>query len=150
MSCLLTIATSMLLQFKPLDIPLTETQQKNIYSICQEYEVDYPLTIAIIETESNFNEKIISKSNDYGLMQINKINHKWLKKELKIKNFLNYKDNVRAGVYILSLSKDENLEKMLMAYHFGKAGAKKLWKKGIYTSKYSRLVLERRKTWNYN
>lgn len=53
-------------------------------------------------------------------------------------------DNIIAGAYMLGqyLSKygDENLA--LMCYNCGEAGAKRLWAKGIYSTKYSRSILE--------
>ena len=34
-------------------------------------------------------------------------------------------------------------ELVLMAYHFGEGGAKKLWAQGKYTSTYSQAILEK-------
>lgn len=127
------------------DVPLDFEVQDYLFEQCEKYDVPVELVLAVINKESNFKADAISKTNDYGLMQINKINHKWLKKELGVTNFLDAKQNILCGVYILSghlKSVDGNIHKALMRYQFGIAGAKRLWKKNIFTSKHSRNVVK--------
>lgn len=129
------------------DIPLDTELQRYTYDLCVEYDVEeyYPLMLAVMWHESNFNEKVVSKTNDYGLMQINKINHKWLSEKLGITDFLDAKQNIKAGVYMLStyLLKYKDIDKALMAYNLGEAGARRYWKAGKYTTKYVQLTRKR-------
>lgn len=129
------------------DIPLDTELQRYTYDLCVEYGVEeyYPLMLAVMWHESNFNEKVVSKTNDYGLMQINKINHKWLSEKLGITDFLDAKQNIKAGVYMLStyLLKYKDIDKALMAYNLGEAGARRYWKAGKYTTKYVQLTRKR-------
>ena len=98
--------------------------------------------MGLIQTESTFNSDIVSSTNDYGLMQINTVNHGWLQEKLGIKDFLDPYQNTRSGIYILRnlFEKYEDPAKVLMAYNLGETGAKKLWDKGIYETDYTRKV----------
>ncbi len=129
------------------DIPLDTELQSYTYDLCVEYGVEeyYPLMLAVMWHESNFNEKVVSETNDYGLMQINKINHKWLSEKFGITDFLDAKQNIKAGVYMLStyLLKYEDIDKALMAYNLGETGARRYWNAGKYTTKYVQLTRKR-------
>ena len=129
------------------DIPLDTELQNYTYDLCVEYGVEeyYPLMLAVMWHESNFNEKVVSETNDYGLMQINKINHKWLSEKFGITDFLDAKQNIKAGVYMLStyLLKYENIDKALMAYNLGETGARRYWDAGKYTTRYIQLTRKR-------
>ena len=129
------------------DIPLDTELQRYTYDLCVEYGVEdyYSLMLAVMWHESNFNEKVVSRTNDYGLMQINKINHKWLFEKFGITDFLDAKQNIKAGVYMLStyLLKYEDIDKALMAYNLGENGARRCWDAGKYTTKYVQLTRKR-------
>ena len=127
------------------DIPLTKELQEYTFNLCKENNLDYEFTLAVMEQESDYQEKAISKTNDYGIMQINKINHEWLSEKLGIDDFLDAEQNILAGVKMLSdlITKYEDPHKALMAYNAGEAGAKKHWDKGTTTSGYSREVMTR-------
>lgn len=127
------------------DIPLTKELQEYTFNLCQENNLDYEFTLAVMDQESDYQEKAISKTNDYGIMQINKINHEWLSEKLGIDDFLDAEQNILAGVKMLSdlITKYEDPHKALMAYNAGEAGAKKHWDKGTTTSGYSREVMTR-------
>ena len=142
-----TVADVAVEQVEPvvtLDCPLDEVTQHMIQQKCAEYDVDYSLVMAIIFKESSFRPNLISSTNDYGLMQINKVNHKWLSEELGITDFLNPEENVTAGIYMLDQLSDkyEDRSKVLMAYNMGETGAKRLWAQGIYSTDYSEGVLQ--------
>lgn len=131
------------LGFVPLDCGMDVDLQDFIYCLSYGYGVDYTLVMGLIEQESSFNTNIISKTNDYGLMQINTINHEWLKESLGITDFLDPYQNTRAGVYILRnlFEKYQDTAKVLMAYNMGENGAKKLWDKGIYETTYTNKIM---------
>lgn len=126
------------------DIPLSEELQYYTYIRCVDLGIAeyYELILATMWQESNFNPELISNTNDYGLMQINKCNHDWLSKELNITDFLDPYQSIDAGTHIFAslLLKYEDPHKALMAYNFGEAGARKHWDRGIYTSSYSSAI----------
>lgn len=128
--------------FTPYDIPLEEELQKYTFEVCSENNVDYIMVLALMDQESDYTEKVISKTNDYGIMQINQVNHKWLADKLGVEDFLDAKQNILAGVHMLKAltEKYEDTNKILMAYNKGENGAKKLWDKGIYSTEYSRNI----------
>lgn len=132
------------LGFVPLEVELDEEIQEFIYCLAYGYNIDYAFVMALIETESTFKPNVISSTNDYGLMQINKVNHGWLEEELGVSDFLDPYQNTRSGIYILRnlFEKYEEPEKVLMAYNMGEGGAKKLWDKGIYETDYSNKVIQ--------
>ena len=125
-----------------IDCPLDDDIQKAIFELCEEYDVDFAFTMALIFRESSFRPNADSGSS-VGLMQINRINHEWLSEKLGITNFFNPEQNVKAGLYMLSdlFRKYENPRLVLMAYNMGESGAKKLWNKGVYTTDYAENVL---------
>lgn len=120
------------------DVPLTDEFQDYISEICESYGVPLEVVIALIGVESNYTPQIISKTNDYGYMQINGINHDWLMQELDITDFLDPYDNIHCGVYMLSelYKKYTDTTQVLMCYNCGETGAKRLWDKGVYTTDY--------------
>lgn len=126
------------------DIKLSEELQEYIYEQCTENNLEYELVLAVMYTESRFKDNLISKTNDYGLMQINQCNHKNLRKQLGITDFLNPRQNIDAGIYMLSdlYSRYSDAHQVLTAYNWGEYGMLRGWKKGTRTSKYSRLVLK--------
>ncbi len=129
--------------FKKLGINLSDDEQEFLYILSKDYDLSYPLLLGLIELESNFNKDEISDTNDYGLMQINEVNHDWLKANLGFEDIMSPYNNMRSGVFILSQlsSKYDSEDEFLMAYNMGEAGAKRLWDKGIKTSKYSEKVI---------
>lgn len=130
---------------KIYDIPLDEALQEYTFNLCEENNLDYELILAIMDQESDYREKVISKTNDYGIMQINKINHGWLEEELGIDDFLDAEQNILAGIRILTelTEKYEDPHQVLMAYNCGENGAKRLWNQGKTTSEYSRSIMAR-------
>lgn len=126
------------------DVPLDEDLQRYIGNLCTEYDVPMALVMAIIEQESNFNPNCISSTGDYGLMQINKCNHKWLKDTLGVTDIMNPYDNAMCGVYMIgNLIKawDGNINNALLAYNCGSAGAKRKLACGVTSTKYTTSVM---------
>ena len=127
------------------DIPLELDIQRHIFDECQLYEVPYELAMAVmyVETGGTYRTDSRSKTNDSGLFQINDVHKQWLR-ESGINDLYNPYQNSSAGIWILkdALSKGDSIHTSLMVYNMGHGGARKLWKKGIYSSKYSRKVVE--------
>lgn len=119
--------------------------QDYLWEMCEKYDVTkyYELFIAQMYHESGFKTNVVSSTNDYGLMQINKCNHGWLSKELGKSDFLDPYTSIEAGVYILSdfLKKYDDVQTALVCYNMGESAVQR----GTYSTKYSRGVLADKK-----
>ena len=124
------------------NVPLTREQQEFVTALCEQYNVDVKTVYGVMYVESKFNPSA-RNGRCYGLMQIARINHKTLKKELGISNFLDFEDNATAGVYMLSdlYGRYRSYHKALMAYNMGETGARKYFVKGIKKTSYSNKVM---------
>lgn len=125
------------------DIPLSEELQAYTFELCQEKNVDYEMVLALMKVESNFNPNLVSQTNDYGIMQINAVNHGWLREQLGITDFLDAKQSILSGVTMMGnlRAKYDEPHKILMAYNMGEGGARTKWQQNVYTSRYSRKVM---------
>ena len=114
---------------------------------CEVYGVPYALALAIAEVETHFDPDAVSPTHDYGLMQINQINHAWLLE--KGFDVHTYAGNIEAGLYIIGgyLDTYGDTERALMAYNNGPNGAKKLWDAGTYQTDYTRKVMAALEHW---
>lgn len=121
--------------------------QECMFITCEKYGVPYALALALAEKESTFNPDAKSSTNDYGLMQINKINFDYLK--ARGIDPMTYEGNIEAGILFLSqkLEKYGDVEKALMAYNCGDAGARRLWEKGTTSTYHSATVMKLYQKW---
>lgn len=121
---------------------LPDEYQDYLWQQCKAYGISeyYELLLAQMYHESSFRVDIVSSTNDYGLMQINICNHKWLSGIIGDDNFLNPYTSIRAGVHMMStfLHKYNDVQKALVCYNMGEGKVIN----GTYTSSYSRGVLE--------
>lgn len=126
-----------------LDYDLQVTMQ----ACCEEYGVPYALALAVADVESRFDPDAASSTNDYGLMQINKVNHGWLLEQGI--DPMTPAGNIEAGVLFLSdyLTAYGDPEMAIMAYNCGPSGAQKLWASGIYHTEHSIKVMDRFDYW---
>lgn len=122
-----------------LDYDLQVTMQ----ACCEEYGVPYALALAVADVESRFDPDATSNTNDYGLMQINKVNHGWLLEQGI--DPMTPAGNIEAGVLFLSdyLTAYGDPEMAIMAYNCGPSGAQKLWASGTYHTEHSIKVMDR-------
>lgn len=134
---------------KIYNVGLSSELQKYTYDLCQVYDVDFELAIAIMDGESEYQVKALgindNGTTDSGLMQINSCNHEWLKKELGITDFFDPKQNIHCGVFMIAdlMDRHTDLHEILMCYNMGEDTVRELHGKGIYSSKYSRAVMEK-------
>ncbi len=114
---------------------------------CEVYGVPYALALAIAEVETHFDPDAVSPTHDYGLMQINQVNHEWLQ-GLGM-DPLTHAGNIDAGLYMIgnNLSQYGDTEMALMAYNNGPGGARKLWDAGTYQTDYTRKVMKALEHW---
>lgn len=133
--------------FKTYDVKMILTEQEYLYYLCKGYDLDYSLMMAVIQVESDFDKNLISSTNDYGYMQINKMNHAELTRILGVTDYLDPEQNMRAGCYIFRklFEKYQQPNLALMAYNMGETGAKRLWREGIYETEYTEKVLAAQK-----
>lgn len=127
------------------DCPLSCDLQDYIRMLCEKNDIPMSLVIAIIDVESSFRVDAISPTNDYGLMQINQGNHKWLYENHGITDIFDPYQNIFGGITLLSEKYDgvQSLNKTLMVYNLGLPKAMKLWGEGIYETSYSKQVLSK-------
>ena len=130
---------------KYYDVPLSDEIQDTIFKLCEEYDFEPVLILAMIKKESWF--VIDVKSADgkcYGLMQIHIINHNRLREILGITDFLNPKQNIHAGIFMMRelLDKYEDLTIALMSYNAGETGMRRQVNRGITSTHYTRKIFE--------
>lgn len=126
------------------DVAMSEELQDELFILCDIYEVDAKLILAMIFVESSYIPDVISETNDYGLMQINEINHEWLGEVLGINDFLDPVQNMEAGIYLINQymqSTDNDIHMSLMIYKYGENGAKRKFNRGITQCGYSRKII---------
>lgn len=121
--------------------------QVTMQACCEEYGVPYALALAVADVESRFDPDAVSSTNDYGLMQINKVNHGWLLEQGI--DPMTPTGNIEAGVLFLSdyLTTYGDPEMAIMAYNCGPSGAQKLWASGTYHTEHSIKVMDRFDYW---
>lgn len=132
--------------FVPLDVPLDEDLQEFVFCLSYGYNIDWTLVMAMIEHESSFRSDLISNTNDYGLMQINIQNHEWLTETIGVTDFLDAKQNIRSGLFVLRKLFEkygDNTNMVLMAYNMGENGASRLWNQEIYSTSYSEEIMQK-------
>ena len=137
------------------DISLSEDIQKYAYNKCQESGIDYPVFLGLMRKESTFNPEAVSKTNDYGLCQINKGNHNWMREVFGSDwDPMNPYDSIDASIFMLSeYTKDYNCDNyhvLLMNYNMGHGNAVECFNSGIYSSKYSRAIMNYAKEYGYS
>ena len=84
------------------DIPLSAELQTYTYQRCEAMGlvapgVDYQTVLALMSKESGYTADAVSGTGDYGIMQINTVNHEWLREELGITDFLDAEQSIDAG-----------------------------------------------------
>ncbi len=88
--------------FKEYSINLSRELQVYAYNMANKYGVPYELFLAMMYVESGFNPNAISKTNDYGMCQINKGNHAYITRQIGVTNFLDPYQNIEAGAFFLA------------------------------------------------
>lgn len=127
-----------------LNVPLSEELETHIYEQCRQDDDLYCLVIAMIKNESSFNEYAVSDDgHDHGLMQLRDMYYDELIENYNISDPTEPFDNVTAGISMMQeyIEKYEYKNLALMAYNCGEAGAKSLWKSGVYSTEYTEKVL---------
>lgn len=126
---------------------LPKEVQVYIYCLCRDYEVSFPLVLALIEKESGYVfDKLGDDGNSYGYMQIYEKWHTDRMERLNCSDLTNPYQNVTVGIDYLSelLQKYGTEQDALTAYNYGEQGAREhLWSRGIYAYEYNQDILSR-------
>lgn len=127
------------------DIELSDEKQKYIFDLCRYYEVPPEIVFCIMEAESSYIDSAVTENGDWGVMQINSINHAELRDKLGVSNFLDFKQNSLCGVYLLSnyYKKYRDIDMIAMCYRYGEKAAGEMWKQGITSTEYSNSIAEK-------
>lgn len=133
---------------KYYDVPLSDELQDHIAITCEKYHIDPAIVTAMIYQESTYRTHLLGDGGkSYGLMQVQKRWHAERMESLGVTDLFDPFQNVTVGIDILAghiEAYDDNVEMALVAYNMGTTGAKKnCFSKGVYSSKYSRAVLEK-------
>lgn len=125
------------------DIPLSCELQQYTYETAEKYGVNYDLMLAIMQTESQFQNVVSDNGEDIGLCQINACNAEWLYQEHGIYNLLDEKQNIEACAIILNKLQGQfdDESHVVMAYNLGAGKAEKYIQSGKMTE-YTQKVYE--------
>lgn len=118
---------------KVYDVDLDGELQEYVIAKSEKAGVDPKLVLAVMSVESSYRNIISDDKQDYGLMQINKVNHKWLAEDHGLDDMMDKKQNIDAGILFLAehSNKYDELYQILMCYNCGESRAKELWKLGL-------------------
>lgn len=126
-----------------------EVAQVYLWRICREAGVDYYTVLALIERESGYRyDATGDNGNSKGLMQVQERWHKDRMQAVGATDLYNPYDNMRVAVNFLKEIQDRYLASsgehcVLMVYNMGATGANKLWAEGIYSTAYTKQILQR-------
>lgn len=122
-------------------VPLSYEEQEALYGACEEFSVDYPLMLALIERETHFKNEIGDGGNSYGYCQIQPRWWSNTAKSIGVTDLMDPAGNFRTGcavlTHLLGVYGCGNLTDALTAYNTGHGGA----------SEYARDVLEKQGKW---
>lgn len=106
------------------DIPLSWDLQADLYGACLEFGVDYALALAVVETESQYQNLIGDGGDSIGYMQIQPKWHKARMKALGVDDLADPEGNFRVGCSLLAdLLEGNTLEDALSLYNTGHGGS---------------------------
>ena len=131
------------------ECPYSYEDQEYIKTTAESYGISYYLVFAIIEHESQWNPKAISKSGlDKGAMQIRVKWHKDRMKRLGVTNIYDLRGNIIVGVdYLAELFEiNSDVEWVLMAYNGSPSYANDIAREGI-VSNYAKEIISRTREW---
>lgn len=125
-----------------------EVVQVYLWEVCKEKNLNYYLVVALIEHESHYKYDCLGdRGNSFGYMQIYQKYHIDRMEKEQVADLMDPYGNLRVGTtFLQELYKDHGSDGdhcVLMVYNMGAGGASRCWKKGIYSSKYSRAIVKR-------
>lgn len=113
---------------------------------CRDFDIPPELVYAIIEKESTWDADAVNGAgNCFGLMQISSVNLNTLNQTLGISDLYDPYQNVAAGMWMINnyIDRYDDYNIALMCYNCGEGGAMNLIDSGVYSTAYSRSVINR-------
>jgi hypothetical protein len=134
------------------DVPLSDEERELFLAYCEKYDCPVELALAVAEIESGFDWDKVGAAGEIGIMQIyGGEGGKFFEEHIEQTGMdpETREGNIACGCYLLGKYLEEfgNKEMALMAYNFGRTGAKELWSQGIYTSGYASKAMEACERW---
>lgn len=126
------------------DVPLSEDLQDHIFEVCEDYDIDPAIIIAIIDRESDFRDWLKGDGGEsYGLMQVKYKYHADRMYSLGYADLMDPYANTHTGIsYLASLiDYGYGIEWALMAYNGGPGYARSMHESGTISA-YASGVLE--------
>ena len=125
-----------------------EDVQRYLWSQCKERELDYYIAVALIERESGYKSNATGDSGaSKGYMQVQEKWHKARMVEEGVTDLYDPYGNIRVALNLFEeLQEDYGASGnhcVLMVYNMGAGTAKELWGEGIYSTEYSRRIINR-------
>lgn len=124
------------------DVPLEPTLQYYIADLCDRYDIEPELVLAVIGQESNYDPDAIGDDGEsYGLMQVQAAQHPEKMEKLIIDDIMDPYQNVEIGIAILADHLEAGSTRWaLMAYNGGMQYANEMTYMGR-TSDYAESVM---------
>ena len=116
------------------DVPLEYAEQIHMQRICKELSVSYEFCLAMMESESTYQEDAVGDGGDsVGRFQINRVNWERMQEEYGL-DVHDPMDNIECGVRIIweLFEKYEDPYLVIMCYKCGESRGKDLYSQGIY------------------
>lgn len=124
--------------------------QQYAWCVCQNYGMDYPVILAMIEVESAYKYDAVSSCGALGYMQIMQVWQEDRMERLGVNDLLNPYQNILVGVDLLSelVNGYGDINLALMIYNRGYrnsygTGALDLWESGQRSTEYTRNIMSR-------
>lgn len=130
------------------DVPLDESVQKEIKTLCEGAGIEPAVIYAMMWRESRFQSDAVGDNGQsFGLMQIMQKWHVERMDRLGVDDLLDPVQNATVGIDLMSelLEKyDGSLEMALTAYNCGTGGAyKNFFQHGVYANAYAEEIIEK-------
>ena len=121
------------------DVPLTYQEQDYLQSACEEFGVEYPLMLALIERETRFQNVAGDGGDSVGYCQIQERWWGGLMEEIGAEDLEDPQDNFRTGCAVMAHLSEKygNTRDALSAYNTGSPGK----------TEYASAVLEAAEKW---
>lgn len=104
-------------------IPMDYDLQAELRAACDEFDVPFPLMVAMIDKESNFENIVGDNGNAFGYLQIWDYWHHDKMEQIGATDLMNPVDNFRTGCYIMSILLDKHTPyDALSVYNTGSVG----------------------------
>ena len=133
-------------------IPLDNELKEYIYWSAVDAGIPPEILFSLAWKESLFKPHVVSKTNDHGLFQMNVINFPRFAKiygcsedefaEMIYDPYISTDCAVRILTELRDNYSNDDWHQVLMRYNLGPTGASRKFKKGIYSTSYTRSIME--------